>query len=353
MNMVKYYFEIIIGDVMIKDDLEIILITYNRKDFLIRTLEQVFNDKSPIKEFQFTILDNHSDDGSSEVIEEYCKKHKNIKHIIHPHNIGGNANIARAFEIAEKKYVWIICDDDYYNWDNWHYVEDAVNNENYDCILVARDQIRNTNNISDLIFQSTFLPSGIYKTSAIDDTVYRNMYDNIPNMFPHLAVSANIANTTKSFCVIPENVLINGPERDKKEGKQTADMSYIRNTDKKRLSPTAQNMHFFIGYVNSLTLLHDKNAVMNGLRSAVAYKPFNMSMTGVFARIVQKSYKDKKSSHLYYEVACRVDFISKCILTFFKYSPIFFYVTPKGIHVQILNTLVIRLIPFKLRNKSI
>jgi len=339
MNIIMY---------MIKDDLEIILVTYNRKPYLKRTLEQLFSESSPVKDFQITILDNHSDDGSAELIDEYCTNFPNLKHITHNRNIGGNANIARAFEIAKKKYVWVICDDDYYEWGNWHYVEDAIENQDHDCIVVARNQIRNEHSISDIMFQLTFLPSAIYKTATVDTTVMRNIYDNIHNMSPHFAVGANIANTTKDFYVIPKDVVINGASKDSADGKKTADMSYTRDNDTKRLSPEARNMHFFIGYVNSLILLNDKNAVMNGLRSAVAYKPFCQNLTGIFVRVVQKSYKDKRCSNFYYDVACRVDFISKCLLTIIKYSPIFLYVAPKGIHLLLLGRLNIRLIPFKL-----
>ena len=107
----------------LKNKLDIILITYNRKKFLTRTLEQIFSEKSPIKNLDITILNNVSTDGSTELINEYCQKFPNIKHVIHNHNIGGNANIARAFEIASKDYVWVLCDDDFYNWENWAEIE--------------------------------------------------------------------------------------------------------------------------------------------------------------------------------------------------------------------------------------
>ena len=331
---------------MLKNKLEIILITYNRKPFLKRTLEQVFSENSPVKDFKITILDNHSDDGTSELIEEYREKFPNIRHVIHNRNIGGNANIARAFEIAESEYVWVICDDDYYDWNNWHYVEDAVN-EGHDCILTTFSQIKNQKNISDIIFQLTFLPSGIYRTSILDTDVMRNIYDNIQNYFPHLMPAIKIANTSKDFFIIKEPVVINGPEKDSAFGGEVADMSGTRGNNKKNLLPVSQNMHFFIGYINSLTLLKDPNGIMKGLKSAAGYRYFEQSMTSVFARVVKNSAKNKKSSNLYYDFACRMDLPSKIILTFFKYCPLYFFVNPKGIFVQILNRATIRIIPFK------
>lgn len=39
----------------IKENLQIILITYNRKNYLQRTFDQIFADNSPIKGFDITI----------------------------------------------------------------------------------------------------------------------------------------------------------------------------------------------------------------------------------------------------------------------------------------------------------
>ena len=75
---------------------------------------------------QITILDNASTDGTSDLIKEYFKKFPNIVHIRHNRNIGGNANIVRAFESATKEYLWILCDDDFYCWDYWNELEQAI-----------------------------------------------------------------------------------------------------------------------------------------------------------------------------------------------------------------------------------
>ena len=121
---------------MRNQSIEIILITYNRKKHLQNTFNQIFAEESPIKDFPITILDNKSTDGTSELIEEYRIKFPNIKHIINNRNIGGNANIARAFEIASKEYVWILCDDDEYDFTHWKDVEKAIE-ENYDAIVIG------------------------------------------------------------------------------------------------------------------------------------------------------------------------------------------------------------------------
>ena len=86
----------------INDILEIILITYNRKEKLENTLHQLFAEDSPVKNLQFTILNNKSTDGSTELINEYAAKFDNIKLVIHSKNIGGNASLRNHDKIERK-----------------------------------------------------------------------------------------------------------------------------------------------------------------------------------------------------------------------------------------------------------
>ena len=113
-----------------ENKLGIVLITYNRKNFLEETFNQIFADNSPIKNFDITVLNNNSTDGTSELINDYCKKFPNLKHVINKINIGGNANIAKAFaEYSNKDYIWVICDNDTYDWSAWQEVENAIKSD--------------------------------------------------------------------------------------------------------------------------------------------------------------------------------------------------------------------------------
>ena len=49
----------------LQENLFISLVTYNRKDYLKRTLDKLLEDSSPLRNVDITILDNASDDGSS------------------------------------------------------------------------------------------------------------------------------------------------------------------------------------------------------------------------------------------------------------------------------------------------
>jgi len=230
-----------------KNILEIILVTYNRQKYLKKTLDSILAQKSPVKDLDITIVDNCSTDGSSELIKEYCAKYPNIKHIRRNRNIGGNANIAGAFEVASKKYVWVLCDDDEYDFSHWGEIEQAIN---ADCDLILTNNKYLNGHISGFLRRLSFLPSAIYKTSFIDDNVMINVYDNIPNWFPHLAVAIRIFNQKGRIFVPEHNIVITGFEN-------------IVSFEKKlkyypKLSKRNTHTFFAVGFLNTMELIEDK-----------------------------------------------------------------------------------------------
>ena len=59
--------------------LEIFIITYNRREKLQKTLNQIFDINSPVRNFDIKIIDNSSNDGTGELCAEYKKRFHNIK----------------------------------------------------------------------------------------------------------------------------------------------------------------------------------------------------------------------------------------------------------------------------------
>jgi glycosyltransferase involved in cell wall biosynthesis len=232
---------------MLKDILEIFLITYSRKTYLQRTFNQIFADSSPIRDFDITILNNNSNDGTTELVEKYKEKFNNIKHVVHNHNIGGNANIARAFEIAKKKYVWVLCDDDVFDFTYWNKLEEALLSNQYDLVVVA-NYSNPYENLAQLVSQLTFLPAGIYRTELMDDTVMTNMEYNVSNMFPHLAIVFKVINKKKPIKIL-DNYIV-------KMEANCGEESYIRGTNEERHKLFAE-MFWQIGFLNSIYMLKD------------------------------------------------------------------------------------------------
>ncbi|MFT5128688.1 MAG: glycosyltransferase involved in cell wall biosynthesis, partial [Rhodothermales bacterium] len=107
---------------MLKEKLEILLITYNRAAYLDSTLRQF--SESPFRDCRFTILDNCSEDETPAICEKYRSLLTGLTVIRHPKNIGANGNQLRSLEISKADYTWLICDDDVYDFSS---VSDLVN----------------------------------------------------------------------------------------------------------------------------------------------------------------------------------------------------------------------------------
>lgn len=233
---------------MLREDLGIVLITYNRKKHLEETLNALFTQDSPVKDFDITVLDNHSTDGTSELIESFCEKYPNLKHVINRKNIGGNANVAKAYaEYSTKKYIWLLCDNDKYCWKNWREIEVAIE-QDYDVIFT-----QNCNNtIADMFYRAGFAPGCIYKTENITPTVLENMYSNIGFLFPHLALMAWNINKNKKIFIPKQDIVISmiNPEDNR--------TAFNRGLESEFMPEPRRNTLWLVGFINSVELIVDK-----------------------------------------------------------------------------------------------
>lgn len=239
------------------DLLDIIIISYNRKEKLEKTLNE-FLEKSPLKHYDITVIDNCSTDGTSEMIEEYSKKYPNLKHVRNKINIGGNPNIIRAFETATKKYLWLLGDDDFYHWENWHKLETAMRDD-YDMIITQGD----INGIADVFYYATLISGAIYKTDLFTNTVITNAFDNVRNLFPHLAVAANVINHDKKIYMEKTDVVEVGTSN------ECGFRTYVRGLAYEDLPETRANIFWAVGYLSSVELitnLKKRYEVIEGLR---------------------------------------------------------------------------------------
>ena len=231
--------------------LDIFIITYNRANKLNKTLEQVLSQNSPIKDFEITIIDNNSTDHTKEIVEKFQTTNPNLKYIKNKYNIGGNANIARTFELYQKDYIWILCDDDDFDWTSWQDVVDGINKK-ADCIIVGHCDNPKYNLIQTFA-QTTFLPATIYKTSNIDETVIANMQYNISNMFPHLALSTKLINENKTFKISDKPIVLYGGDET-----MALEKTYTRGYEKSNIHPFFTNCLYLAGYTNALMLIKDR-----------------------------------------------------------------------------------------------
>lgn len=288
----------------LKDLLEIIIITYNREKYIERTLAQLFADDSPIKNFDITIFDNKSTDRTPVIIAEYQKKFPNLSHIVNNRNIGGNANIAKAFAEAKKDYLWILCDDDYYDWSSWNEVENAIRSGT-DLICVSRylcegEQKRYSR--PDLLVQMTFVPASIYKTSNFTDVTMRNIYDALSLMFAQVIPVAEILeDTSKKLYVVEKQIVENGLCIDDVSAEKDLRTSYVRGTDKKQLLPQTQFMSWLLGFSTVIGILKDRKLASDALKCAINFPDICYSADS-FASWISLHYNEPEKLRYFLEI---------------------------------------------------
>jgi len=259
----------------LRDKIQLVLCTYNRKKYLKRTLEQLFAENSPIKDFDITILNNASNDGTSELIDEFCEKFPNIKHISRKVNIGGCANICGAYELGVnlgKEYVWVLCDDDRFDFSGWHEVEKLVE-EKTDVICVADYCFKTPQqrkNPAYQLLQLTFVPGGIYRTELITDNVLTNMYNAIYTMFQSPCIAISAINNEKSIKVLSKSLVCSGLLFENAD--DIHDVSYTRGIDEKEMLKRNKDNCWVLGYANVLTLLKDKSKITEFFEAAVPFE---------------------------------------------------------------------------------
>lgn len=251
----------------IQHKLQIILITYNRAKFVQRTFDRFFYKGSPVFDCDFLVLDNNSTDDTGKVVKDFMKKHPNVRYSKNRYNLGISGNIAKAMEVADKDYVWIIGDDDVYDFSNWTEVETAIDN-NEKMICVARYAIpeEHKNEVPYQLFQLTFITGGIYSTSLFNDTTMRNTFDNIFTLFPHFPPILSFINNGGKIYVVDKPISDNGMNEEQK------DCSYVRgykNTNE--LYERTQLMSWILGYANIISILKDKELQQSCMDIAIPY----------------------------------------------------------------------------------
>ena len=110
----------------------VVLITYNRADLLPRCINSVIS--QTFTDWELIVVDNYSEDGTKDLIENYIAKDNRIKFLqIHNNNVlsvSRNAGI----KIAKGKYICILDSDDWYTNDKLRAVYDVCQKKEYDVI---------------------------------------------------------------------------------------------------------------------------------------------------------------------------------------------------------------------------
>lgn len=87
-----------------------VMLTWNRKLFLQKSLESFYNSFSKRFTYEFLIIDNGSNDGTVDLLKEYEKKDLNLR-IVYNEKNNGLQEYVKLFSMAKGKYI-IELDDD-------------------------------------------------------------------------------------------------------------------------------------------------------------------------------------------------------------------------------------------------
>jgi glycosyltransferase involved in cell wall biosynthesis len=197
-------------------DLSIVLITYNRSSYLRKTLTTL--SASVFKDCNIWILNNASPDDTLQVCQSFQPSFPNMHIVTHRFNIGGDANILRAYEYGQNTYTWILCDDDPLFLDEVDDLVTAIQNKDCDLIRVSdvgvseqeRGQMSTVEGLlhdQDLFafYSFGFVPSIIFRQAAVEPYVkhaYRKLhtsYTQLFVLFKAFSLDAKVYTTAKTL----------------------------------------------------------------------------------------------------------------------------------------------------------
>ena len=96
-------------------DIEIAVLTYNRKAYLEKMLESLV--AQTVSGFKISIFDNASDDGTDALVEDFISKNptQNIHYFKNEKNLGQDGNFAKAVKNTSATYTIVSHDDDMFH----------------------------------------------------------------------------------------------------------------------------------------------------------------------------------------------------------------------------------------------
>lgn len=180
--------------------IEIIIITYNRIESLRRTIKCILDSK--LCGCKITIIDNCSNDGTFEYLQQMERVFDNFIPIRNAINIGPVGNLLRAYEMASEDYLWIICDDDQYDFEKVDETLSYIEINRPDVLLVGtqvpqreggifnkngfQSKILGENDLVEIGYYFTFLPSAIILKNRLHACNFREAFEIADTYFPQM-----------------------------------------------------------------------------------------------------------------------------------------------------------------------
>ncbi len=125
---------ILLKNVQISERLTVVLLSYNRRDLLEKSIESCFNQTR--HDFDLIVVDNGSTDGAREYIQKLQHNEIRIKKILNKENLGAPSSELIGVENSDTKWITYLCDDDQYES---NFVESfyEINKNDISCVVFS------------------------------------------------------------------------------------------------------------------------------------------------------------------------------------------------------------------------
>ena len=329
---------------MSDDILEIFLITYNRRDYLEVTLNKIFSENSPLKKYTINILDNNSNDGTDILCKKFAGEYSNLNYIKNKKNVGLAGNICKAMEYAQKKYFWILCDNDELDFTAWDEVEQAMQEDN-DLIILCRDYYEDEKKCFEafVLNQLTFLPGGIYKTEHLSDNVMSYTVSDTHTVLPHLPLGCVIINKKGKIKLVSKSI-VTCTSNIKIDNIKNYDFDRIKKDNYINKNERIKSINFPTGIIASFDACQNKKiretAIANFARVLkTGHGPF-YTVFSVYMSTSPKYIKQEFFEKI--PLPMKIHYWLLRLIKPFLYI-VFLYKTPNGINICLFNTFKIRI----------
>ena len=317
---------------MKKIKVSIIVPVYNVEEYLARCLDSLVNQS--LKDIEIIVVNDGSPDNSQKIIDNYCKKYKNIKSFIKEN---GGLSDARNFGIekAQGEYIAFLDSDDYVTIDMYMEMYNKAKSGNFDMVVcdlnyVYDDKIikascnikKDTNNIKDVMLN--IYPAAwnkIFKRNLMDKGIRFKKgvwFEDVEFIYRLLPYINTIGVVHKTF-----NQYV------QREGS-------ITNTINKKLYHYIDNWNGIVDY-------YKKNNL---------YEEYKLELEYCYVRYIYATFIKQASKYNYKDYMDAVDSaISNVRKNFPKYKKNkYFYKSLKGIYMLMFNKRIAKII-YKKYNK--
>ena len=317
---------------MKKIKVSIIVPVYNVEEYLARCLDSLVNQS--LKDIEIIVVNDGSPDNSQKIIDNYCKKYKNIKSFIKEN---GGLSDARNFGIekAQGEYIAFLDSDDYVTTDMYMEMYNKAISGDFDMVVcdlnyVYDDKIikascnvkKDTNNIKDVMLN--IYPAAwnkIFKRNLMDKGIRFKKgvwFEDVEFIYRLLPYINTIGVVHKTF-----NQYV------QREGS-------ITNTINKKL-------YHYIDNWNGIVEYYKKNNL---------YEDYKLELEYCYVRYIYATFIKQASKYNYKDYMDAVESaISNVRKNFPKYKKNkYFYKSLKGIYMLMFNKQIAKII-YKKYNK--